>query len=360
MINWFRHPTVLRAAPFLRFGGLVLLITLIMLGVDGATVLALLARADPLTLVAGLVAIIGQNTMSAFRWRLTAGALGQCIGRRQAIAEYFLSQFLNMTLPAGMLGDAGRALRMRGETGLVVSGQAVFVERIMGQVALCAALTVGLALVVLLGTGAGWPPWAFYLGLSVAMTAVVSGLGVRVVRRWPGRIGRLSQTAALVFQRGVFARGIWPGQVVLSLAILACNLGGFALCALATGTVLSPIAILSVVPLVLFTMVLPLSVGGWGLREGAAAALWPVIGASSESGVAASVAFGLVILVASLPGALTLLGPVQPETSASRRKTMAGGARSCGTANTAVPADADDQATISGAAIMGTKTGNTK
>ena len=90
---------------------------------------------------------------------------------------------------------------------------------------------------------------------------------------------------------------------------MACNLATVAFCARAAGTELGLMAALTIVPIMLLVMVLPISVAGWGLREGAAAALWPVIGASAASGVAASIAFGLVILVASLPGLAVMMAP---------------------------------------------------
>jgi hypothetical protein len=49
-------------------------------------------------------------------------------------------------------------------------------------------------------------------------------------------------------------------------------------------------------------MLMPLSVGGWGWREAAAAALFPLAEASAGAGVAAGLAYGAVLLVASLPG----------------------------------------------------------
>ena len=61
------------------------------------------------------------------------------------------------------------------------------------------------------------------------------------------------------------------------------------------------------VPLILLTMILPLTVSGWGLREGAAAGLFPLIGASAQAGLAASLAFGLMFLASTLPGLLVLL-----------------------------------------------------
>jgi hypothetical protein len=53
-------------------------------------------------------------------------------------------------------------------------------------------------------------------------------------------------------------------------------------------------------------MLIPLSFSGWGLREGAAAALFPVAGLTAAQGLATSVAFGLVFLIAVLPGLVPL------------------------------------------------------
>lgn len=95
-------------------------------------------------------------------------------------------------------------------------------------------------------------------------------------------------------------------QIVLSAGTTLCNLAAFAFCARAVGVVLPPVVILALVPLILFTMLIPLTISGWGVREGAAAALFPLAGATASEGFAASVAFGLVLLVAVLPGLLTL------------------------------------------------------
>jgi uncharacterized membrane protein YbhN (UPF0104 family) len=99
---------------------------------------------------------------------------------------------------------------------------------------------------------------------------------------------------------------------------VACNLAAFAFCARATGTSLGPLATVAIVPLILTAMLLPLSVGGWGWREGAAAALFPVAGFGAGAGLAASVAFGIVILIAAAPGALwPMMGTKGPDRSCS-------------------------------------------
>jgi glycosyltransferase 2 family protein len=53
--------------------------------------------------------------------------------------------------------------------------------------------------------------------------------------------------------------------------------------------------------LVTVVTLLPLSVGGWGLREGAVVALFGFVGVPSHSALAFSVLFGFAGIAASLP-----------------------------------------------------------
>ena len=58
--------------------------------------------------------------------------------------------------------------------------------------------------------------------------------------------------------------------------------------------------------LVLVAMALPLNVGGWGPREGVAAALFAAAGLGADQGVATAAVYGVIVLVACLPGAAVL------------------------------------------------------
>ena len=95
----------------------------------------------------------------------------------------------------------------------------------------------------------------------------------------------------------------------LSLGTVAANLLAFAACAAAVGVWLSPMAIMVVLPLVLFAMVLPLTIGGWGFREGAAVALFPLAGATGADGFAASACFGMVFMLSAFSGLSLFLVP---------------------------------------------------
>ena len=81
----------------------------------------------------------------------------------------------------------------------------------------------------------------------------------------------------------------------------------FWLAARATG-VQAPLAVLLPPALVvLLAMAVPLNVAGWGPREGAAAWAFAAAGLGAAQGVAASVAYGVLVFVAALPGVAVLL-----------------------------------------------------
>ena len=155
--------------------------------------------------------------------------------------------------------------------------------------------------------------------LSLGMTGTVAlALATAGLARWAPR--RLARFAAGF---GPAIRVAWLGpsklwrQLLWSLVIVASYLAAFALASAAIGAPLAPLAVVALVPLVLLTMLLPISVAGWGAREAAAAALWPLAGAASADGMAASVLYGLVSLVGALPGALLI----------ARRRVHAGAGR---------------------------------
>ena len=297
-------PLVIRAVQVALTLGLLVALWHI---ADGAEALVRLRAADPGWLLAAGAALTLQTVLSALRWRLTAAQLGIAIDRVAALREYYLSQIVNQILPGGVLGDAGRAVRARAQAGLVASGQAVLFERLAGQIAILAVLALALAMSVAVPGGVDWPAWlvgpvALALAGIAALPLMIWALG----RAMPGRAGRSLGGFGQAFARAMAAPGVRGPQVALSLGTALCNIAAFAFCARAIGSDLGIAAALVLVPIVLFTMVVPLTVSGWGLREGAAAALFPVAGATASEGLAASVAFGLVMLAALLPGVVLL------------------------------------------------------
>jgi hypothetical protein len=95
-------------------------------------------------------------------------------------------------------------------------------------------------------------------------------------------------------------------MVVSSLLVAAGHTGTFLVAVAATGSPVSA-EVVPLAALVLLSMTLPLSVGGWGPREGVAAWAFALAGLGAASGVAAATAYGVLAFGATLPGAVVLV-----------------------------------------------------
>ena len=272
----------------------LVILWLLWLWLDGPVITELLFNAQWPWLLFGLLLLIAQTVASAFRWQLTAKQLGQGIATRRAVSEYFLSMLCNLTLPGGVVGDAGRVWRGRSEVGLKRAAAAVLLDRGAGQIAMVSALMVGLTMAWFNAATGQSEQAGQGIGLLLACAVVIGTLLWRGPR-WLRSVGKVMHLAWLT-------QSAWPGQLFLSLLIVSCNLGAFAACAAAVGAHLSWEQALVVLPLTLAVMVLPVSIAGWGVREATAAALWPMAAVSSELAVAASIAYGLVATTSALPG----------------------------------------------------------
>ena len=274
--------------------------------VDGQAALAHLAGAQPLWLAGALALLTAQTVLSALRWRLTAGQFGIRLDLRTALSEYYLSQIVNQVLPGGVLGDAGRALRARVQSGLMASGQAVLFERLAGQIALFALFAGAVLASLALPGGFQWLS-TMLLAPLLSLIAGITGFWLvlwSVGPRLPGRTGSALGAFKAAFRRALWAPRVRLRQIATSLGTALLNVAAFACCAAAVGVHLPPLAALVLVPPILLMMLVPITVSGWGLREGAAAALLLGVGATAAEGLAASVAFGLTLIVAALPGAV--------------------------------------------------------
>lgn len=279
----------------------VVLLAVVWQVADGRQALARIGAADLLWMALAFAALQGQTILSALRWRLISDAVGQPIAAGTAVREYYVSQILNQTLPGGVLGDAARAVRAAPAGALRAAGAAVVMDRALGQVALFGVLIPGLVASAMFGA-LDWP--AVLLPLLVGGVVTLTVVLIALAQRGGGR-GCLRRALDAT-------RGRWRFLTALSIVIVALNLAAFAAAARATGTVLGAEAVVTLIPLILSAMLIPLTIAGWGWREGAAAALFPLAGAAPDAGLGASAAFGALMLAGALPGALWLARPAGP------------------------------------------------
>ncbi|MCT4334841.1 flippase-like domain-containing protein [Paracoccus sp. YLB-12] len=286
---------------FLRAAIALSMLVLVWMALRGTDASARLADMSPGWALAAFIALSVQTWLSAWRWRLTARQLGIRMGAFHALMEYYLGQLVNQILPGGMVGDVGRALRSAGGNGKTPAALAVILERFMGNAMLVIVL---LAAAV---TSWAWPldqPLPPHLPAILIAVLSIAVLAALIVARASGRVAATVRQAVSL---GLLAPGVLPRQILLSLGTVLANIAAFALAARATGSTLPPLTALILIPPILFAMMIPISVAGWGIREGAAAAIFPLAGLGAGAGLAASVAFGLLFLTSSLPG---LVAPI--------------------------------------------------
>jgi uncharacterized membrane protein YbhN (UPF0104 family) len=273
-----------------------------------------LRRLDVSSVVAGAAIAVLTTVCGAWRWVLVARGLGAELSLRSAVAESYRSQFLNVTLPGGMLGDVHRGVRHgRGGGDLGLGLRSVVWERSAGQVVL-AVLTAG---VLVLTPGPvstlfapGSPGATALAGVGSVAVLLIAGLAVLTIRgRRHGsasRVVRVVRAAGADARAGLLGRHTWPGVVGGSVVVVAGHAATFVVAARAAGVTAPVSQLLPLALVVLVAMGLPLNVAGWGPREGAAAWAFGAAGLGAAGGVGTAVAYGVMVLVASLPGAAVL------------------------------------------------------
>lgn len=292
----------LRLPPALRWALTLLLLAVVFWLVNPVAVWEQLRSVQWSWLLLALALTPVQVVLSAWRWQYTVNRLGGQLPLLYAVGEYYLGTLVNQLVPGGVVGDAGRALRhrQRGDvTTLAIHG--VMIERLSGQLVLF--MLAAVLILLWLPLPRLPTPGLFLLpGILVASLLLWSISQAPPVARWV-RAFRVD------VQRALLSRSALPVQVISSLAVIVSYLAVFWCLAMGLGlstAVDAPGVLLALCTVLLIAMVIPLTVSGWGIRESAAAALFPLAGLPSEQGVALAVSYGLLVLVSALPGALFL------------------------------------------------------
>ena len=237
----------------------------------------------------------------AWRWTVVARGLGVDLSLPAAVAAYYRSVFLNLTLPGGVVGDVHRGVS-HGRDVRDVGGalRAVAWERTAGQL-----VQVVLTVIVLLALPS---PVQSSMPL-VAGALVAAAIGVALLDRarpGGGRWARLRNAVARDVRDGLLTGRRFPAVVLASALVVVGHAATFVIAARTAGATAPVSRMLPLAFLAMLAMVLP-SVAGWGPREGATAWVFAAAGLGADLGVATAVVYGIMALVASLPGALVLL-----------------------------------------------------
>jgi uncharacterized membrane protein YbhN (UPF0104 family) len=299
--------------------------------VDWSAAGAILARADPAG--AAWLLLLGVPVLSAgLRWWWILRAMGIRATAASTTGLAWATMFFNLFLLGGSGGDVVRAWLVAREArakGAVVAS--VVLDRM-----------IGFGTMLLLGLTAGAVQWhrAELRGAAAAL-AVLAGAAAAAavlyfspwVRQWQalrGFLGRLPGAAwvreADRAVRAVGVRGgVWAGTVGLSAIGQVAHMMALTGLAAALGVGAGAGEIFAVAPVVFAVNAMPISIGGLGVGEAAAAALLAPAGVSGTGAITLVLAYRAGVLLWALPGAMIFaLGRARPIWSTDGTSSEAG------------------------------------
>jgi glycosyltransferase 2 family protein len=286
-----------------RLAGPVLVLAVLVWRLGTGPFLAGLRSVDgsALAAAAGIAALT--TVCCAWRWKIVARGLDIELSLSAAVVAYYRSQFLNVTLPGGIVGDVHRGVSHGRDVCDVGRGlRAVAWERCAGQF-VQAVLTV-VALLVLPSPVHSSMPFVA-AGVVIALLAVVLVVKARPPR---GRsvLARVRTAVARDIRDALMARRAWAAIALTSALVVAGHAITFMIAARTAGATAPPSVLLPLALLAMTGMVLP-SAAGWGPREGVTAWVFGAAGLGVQRGVTTAVVYGVMVFVACLPGAVVLV-----------------------------------------------------
>ena len=263
-----------------------------------------LAQIDYRMLIVAALVYAALTPALALRWSAVLAALGRPFGFRHSFPIVMIGLFFSQMLPSGVGGDVARAwLARNAGLPLPVAVSSVLVERLAGVLALFVVVTTGLPALLQIPAGA-----AVTRATLLVLTAGYAGLGCAfLLDRLPAALDRFKLVRGLrQFAVDCRATLLAPRSAVPVLGFSFANQLGVVLVIFVLGQALGLsvgiVACLLIVPLSNLVQVLPISIAGWGVREGFLVAAFGMFGVAAEKAFALSVIFGLLTIVISLPG----------------------------------------------------------
>ena len=255
----------------------------------------------PVELLVLLLLTIVRNLVGSLRFRVLSSVSGK-IPFLEIIKQYFVASLFNNFLPTAIGGDSVRFVMISG-CGVTKSdaGVMILLERLVGFYALISTSLAGALL---------WSPPTQIFSAIITLFTAYSAVMIFVVLDGFG-LGRRLQNKYLASIRGAFSQyrghyGTLLGTFALSVAYQAVSIYICYYIALAIGVQVPVAAFLALTPLVWFVTMIPISLGGIGLREVSFAYLFARVGVASEESTVISLGTYLTIVMSGFIGALFL------------------------------------------------------
>jgi len=271
---------------------------------DPAKLRQLLQAANPVWLTVGFIILTAQQIISAERWRLVVVALSAPQYRMWFYLFWQgLSMLCAMVLPSIIGADLVRTYALSGRTPIGTVVRIVLIDRALGLLAL--ATLVMVSVLVLPGFFSAQPLLLLSVAIAVCGPATYLVL-TRLVPRLRGtqRLVLAARELGLDLKRTVEGKGS-TRVILISLSLHLLSVFAF----LALGNAIGMpevdfVHYLAIVSCALLVTIIPISIGGWGIRESALVIGFGLVSVEPERAFTLSATFGLLVMLSSAVVAL--------------------------------------------------------
>ncbi|MCY4257684.1 MAG: lysylphosphatidylglycerol synthase transmembrane domain-containing protein [bacterium] len=265
--------------------------------------------ATPWWLLSALALTVSANVLATARWYEVARTLGVHERRRRMFSHYMAGLFISNFVPTTVGGDVLRMSRLSNDTGDGPrSFASVMLERLTGWIVLPVFTLVGLMLDAELRS-LGAPSRVAAITAGVTLLALVAIMALVGNQRFGDLVSRRQGWVRFVngLHTGIDELRAKPrnaGRVLATAFFYQAALIAAAGCASKVVGIdgLSIAALVAFVPAVLMIQVLPIALGGLGLREGALVLFLTDLGVIDERAIAMGLLIYFLTLVSSLVG----------------------------------------------------------
>ncbi len=270
--------------------------------IDFSSVFLAISNANHIYLFLALIFQFMSTLLASYRWYF----IMQIIDFKEDFGFYFKSyfkgSFFNQLLPSNIGGDAIRILNLKeAGYGLKEASYGVLIDRVLGIKALLILnIFANIASPELL-------PQSIYNLINMVCGAGILGILFLILFHRNKLLAslpviKLLSELSLKFYKIFRETKNFIKQMSYSLAVHVFSILSLFSISLAVGLGIDFATFLVIIPVVILFMAIPLSLAGWGIREGAMVGLFALVGAQKELVLSVSLVYGIVVIVSILPG----------------------------------------------------------
>ena len=244
-----------------------------------------------------------QYVLSAYRWMYISSKNGSEMNFLYCLKFYYISTFINNILPGGVVGDIYRAYCARESDNNLInlskSVQGIVFERLSGQIMMFFIFLLSLTFFFLINA-----KYVAFLYTVIPVLSITFIIYIVVKKMY---FNKISSNEIIINFKKIFSGIIFWNHTIISFFVVLSYIVIYIISAEAIGLSIDYFTFFVFTPIVLFSMTLPVSIGGWGVREGTALLIAFLLGLSASSSISVAVMYGILNLFCSLPGLFFLL-----------------------------------------------------